>query len=155
MSEFLAQPAYSLNARAVNERFANDPDGYAKMAEYGLVATNNLGMRMRMFEDGPDCAPSKSIYDTFVPPRARDLLDMARALEPELWQKTLEVHDARNELLGEYIKAIQAHGVQDPRVTPLKEKCYEIERQDAEFKTQMFAVLDPHMTTDEAIDLCV
>lgn len=155
MSEFLKNPPYSLNAQVVTERFAQSPEIGAEMMQRGEVETNNLGMRMHLFECGPDSPVGKVLYDVYITPRNYDLLEMARALEPELWEKTMEVHNTRTALITEYAQTVQEHGLAAASTLASRAKCMEIEQQNTELKTQIFQVLDPHMTVDEAIEICV
>jgi hypothetical protein len=155
MSEFTSKKPYSAAARKVTEIFTGSKENFSEYEQRGLIATNNLGLRMLVFESGPESELWQFYSGSLFTSKILERLERARAVAPELWQESLTAYEARSGLMSEYVSAIEGFGPNDSRTKEIRQQTVYAEQHDVELRTKIFEVIDQEpLSEEEAIELC-
>lgn len=142
---------YSENANLVTDTFASAAEWHEYRSR-GLIATNNLGLRMLTFSHGPEAAGP--MYDALLPDWMQEVLKAAQSRNPDLWEESREAYDTRSRLFREYVDALEAYGLDAEEAKRLHAPLDEASWRDVELRTRIFDLIDADMTPEEAVSLC-
>jgi len=155
MSEFISRSPYSAAARKVTEAFTSSPEELAKYEQRGLIATNNLGLRMQVFEAGPESELWKFHCRSLFTEGVTDRLERARTIDPELWHESIAAYQSRKEQTDAYVSAWRQFGPDDPRTQGLLQQGADAEWRDVELRSRIFSIIEQEpLSEDEALALC-
>lgn len=142
--------------QSLTEGFTSSPQKCAEYEERGLIATNNLGLRMLVFEAGPESDLWQFYAKPLFTPRILERLERVKTLDPELWQESLTAKTTKDKRVADYISAMQDYGINDPRTDAIQQYCEDAEWRDAELRTRIFQLIEQEsITEEEARALCV
>lgn len=156
MSERLTSRPYTPTDRLLAERFLSSPEKRAEYEAQGLIATNNLGWRMLVFEAGPESTSWQFYASTLFTPQIVEYLAQARASEPNLWQESVAAYRTQTDASQAYFTALETYGADDPRTKDFEHYATELQQRDIALRSQIFAVIEQQpLSEEEAIALCI
>src|SRR6266496_2299341 len=109
MSEVIRERNYSPAAQTALDTFSANPEKRAEYIRRGLIATNNLGFHMLVFDSGPDKGIGQVFYSS-LSSRACEHFERVRTQEPDLWREALAAHSVKSALGSQFFEALQQHG---------------------------------------------
>lgn len=153
MNESLRGRDYSPVGRRITEMFA-PKDRREEYFERGLVATNNLGFKMHVYEQGPD-SELGAVYSSILTSRSRQLLEKVHTEQPDLWEDALDARQMHLELLEDYLAAVRAHGSDSEQARAVGVQSDNAYWENASLMSRVFNELEQAgITFDEAADFC-
>ncbi len=156
MSEFKSGRMYSAVARRITEAFASSPEQLAEYESRGLIATNNLGLRMLVVDEGPEGSMWEFYKKSLLDARTLEILERTRQHAPDLWRESVDAYKSKTELTSAYFTALQEYGFDDARTRHLGEQSSEMEWRDIELRTKVFGIIEQEpLSEEEAMALCV
>lgn len=156
MSELARRRPYTAIDQFLAERFIPSPEERVEYEEQGLIATNNLGLRMLVFEASPNSDLWQFYATSLFTPRMLERLERVRTLEPALWSESVTAYEAQAESSSAYFSALQTNGPDDPHTEGLKQQSASLDRQDVLLRSQIFGIIEQEpLTQEEALALCI